>query len=152
MFVVDSPQAPVRSPGVYDNDAPPGAHGLVCGFECDSLRPYNLAGVYMTSPRPCLIKMLQPHTFALVALDVGLGIIIRLRRMWACDREARYTGFLVGLLSHASTPAGGMRMGCSPRLPCGRPGFTMTARLPALIVCGFKCDSLRPYNLAGVYI
>ena len=33
-----------------------------------------------------MIKTLQPHTFALVALDVGLGIIIRLRRMWAYFR------------------------------------------------------------------
>ena len=102
----------MRSPGGYDNGAPPGAYCLVCGFKCGILR--QSTGVYMTSPRPCLVKTLQPHTFALVALDVGFGIIIRLRRMWACDREARYTGFLVGVLSHASTPAGGMRMGAAP--------------------------------------
>ena len=85
MFVVDSgPRLPCGRPGVTITSRLPAL--IVCGFKCDSLRPYNLAGVYMTSPRPCLIKTLQPHTFALVALDVGLGIIICLRRMWAYFR------------------------------------------------------------------
>ena len=79
--VVDSgPRLPCGRPGVTITTRLP-ALIVWCGFECDSFR--RSTGVYMTSPMPCLIKMLQPHTFALVALDVGLGIIIRLRRMWA---------------------------------------------------------------------
>ena len=97
------PQAPVRSPGVYDNGAPPSAHSLMCGrgargVQCGEVqpRPCNLAGVYMASSRPCLIKMLQPHTFALVTLDVGLGIIIRLRRMWAYFRTLLHLQWYAG--------------------------------------------------------
>ena len=42
---------------------------------------------------------------------MGLGIIIRLRRTRAGDREARYTDFLVSVLSYASENKGYISIG-----------------------------------------